>query len=153
MRFSPPGNPPRLVDLDFTAMVDLVFLLIIFFLTTSTFIERNKTLLPLPEDSTAPRPTARERDESALIVNITRNGTIIVSSEYVMITELRAQLLRDIASQGGDPSKLKVILRADRDAPLKFINEVARTLTDLGVKRWTFATELVSARRAEEGAR
>ena len=39
MRITPHRQPPRTLPMDLTPMVDVVFLLIIFFLTTSSLIE------------------------------------------------------------------------------------------------------------------
>lgn len=133
----------RLPPLDLTSMVDLVFLLVIFFLTTSTFIERNKARLQLPVDATAKREAVRPVDRAPVIVNVTRNGTIIVSREYVSLEHLVSRIRAELSALGGDASRLQVVVRADRDAPLRFVNQIAERLMGMGVDRWSLGMEIV----------
>lgn len=141
---------PRVIELDFTSMVDLVFLLVIFFLTTSTFIERNKARIDLPDDSTIRRDELRRVNRSSLVINITRNGTIVVSQEYLTIDQLFDKVAAELGNVSGDPSRLDVLVRADRDAPLRHANAIADRLIGMGVVSWKLGLELVPP-VAEEG--
>ena len=127
----------RILPLDLTSMVDLVFLLLIFFLTTSTFIEKTRARVELPEEV---GEALQEVTISSVIINITRNGTIVVSGEYLSVDQVIAMLSADINAAGGDPSAVDVLIRADRAAPLEHLNRLAERLIDLDVRRWNLAT-------------
>ena len=80
MKFSSPKYRSRSVSVEITPMIDVVFLLIIFFMTTARFARLTRAEIDLPiekgEQYEAP-------DEAGLIINITREGAIIVSDRTV----------------------------------------------------------------------
>ena len=137
MKFRANQNRPRLLPVDLTSMVDLVFLLLIFFLTTSTFIEETRARVELPEQVGESR---QDITRSSVIINITRNGLIVVGGEYLSVDQVIAKLAAEIASAGGDPSSIDLLIRADRGAPLEYLNQLAERLIDLNVRRWNLAT-------------
>src|SRR5690606_13099076 len=78
----PRSNVPAI---DLTAMVDVVFLLIVFFLTTSSLVEQSRTAVELAREqgedlSTPPVPP--------LLINITAGGSYIVESQEFMLESL-----------------------------------------------------------------
>jgi len=128
----------RTPALDLISMVDLVFLLIIFFLTTSTFIEKNKAKVDLPDE---PGESYQEIRRSSLIVNLTRNGSYIVAGETLTLDEITARVAGEIALLGGDPARLDLVLRADHSAAAAALNDLAQRLVALEVRAWKLATE------------
>lgn len=133
----------RLVILDLTSMVDLVFLLIIFFLTTSTFIDRNRENLVLPDDATERRDNLRPPGRTAIVANLTRNGTIKVSGEELSFDQLFERIANELVLVGGDAKRLDLLLRVDEDASLKHVNRIASRLHSIGVLQLKIATRLV----------
>jgi biopolymer transport protein ExbD len=75
----------RDVTVDITPMIDVVFLLIIFFMTTAQYALLTKTELDLPREKGEQR---EEAEEAGLVVNITSNGQLIVSGRAVNLREL-----------------------------------------------------------------
>lgn len=146
MNFRSSEERSPFVPLDLTAMVDLVFLLIIFFLTTSNFVEKNITAVDLPEDSGG--DILPQREASSLIINLTRNGTIIVAGQELTIDALDDKVRAEIAAAGTGPTSLDLLLRADRAVPLARVNEVARRLTDQGVRHWRIANVAIEPESA-----
>ncbi len=125
---------------DITALVDVVFLLIVFFLTTSTLAERTRARIDLPsqrgeEDRHTVRP--------ALIINIDVDGTYIVADEVMGEDRLFAMARRSIQQAGG-PSAVDLLIRADENAPLWSVNRVATGLMELEVTSWRLATRVPS---------
>lgn len=137
-----------MLPVDLTSMVDLVFLLIIFFLTTSTFIEQGKAQLELPKQK---GENLQERTPSGIIINISRNGTYIVSGEYLSLDALIAKIAAELADVGGDPSRLDLVLRADRNASLTHMNRLARRLIEMNVRQWKLATVVPRGAAAPTG--
>lgn len=117
-------------------MVDVVFLLIIFFLTTSSLIEITRAELDLPVEKGEADEAFRDRGTT---INITRNGTIIVSQERLAFEELTRRL--GAMSESSDEG-LDIVIRADQEADLRHVNRIAEYLSDLGVRSWRLATEV-----------
>ena len=138
MRLRPAETRERIPTLDLISMVDLVFLLIIFFLTTSTFIEKNKAKVTLPLE---PGESFQEIRRSSLIVNISQNGSMIVSGEFQSLDQVVQRVQKEIAQLGGDPARIDLVVRADRAAPVTALNDLARSLIALDVRAWKLATE------------
>jgi len=146
MRFDPDKPRPRLLDGDMTSMVDLVFLLIIFFLTTSTFIEKTRARVDLPEET---GEELQEVSRTSVIINITRNGTYVVAGEYLSLDAIMSRVDAELAGVGDEPDRLDLLIRADRDASLLHLNDLAERLIDRGVRSWKLGTAV--PRGAEPG--
>jgi biopolymer transport protein ExbD len=104
----------RMVDdepvMPIAPMIDIVFLLLIFFVTTSIFARLENEIsvtVPTAETSTPPKRSLGE-----LIVNLRSDGTLVVNQTSVTIDQLQL-LLNRIAKQYPDNS---VIIRGDRKA-------------------------------------
>jgi biopolymer transport protein ExbD len=65
------------IAVDITPMIDVVFLLIIFFMTTAQYALLTRTELDLPKEKGEQR---EEAEEAGLVVNITSDGQLIVSA-------------------------------------------------------------------------
>jgi len=122
----------RMLALDMTPMIDIVFQLLIFFLTTAQMADRSRVAMNLP----AERGEQRESAESAgLIVSLPADGTILVSGQEVTLDRLEdiaADVLTSerIVSEG--KSLPQPLIRADRDASSELLNEVLRRLQKAG---------------------
>lgn len=121
-------------------MIDVVFLLIIFFMTTSQVAKLTRTEIDLPHERGEQQAVA---DEAGLVINITAKGEIIVASRPVDFVELeeivRSQLRKDPKRPA---DQLKLLLRADRAAAAAHLNRVVRLLESLGVGAARLATEV-----------
>ncbi len=91
---------------DLTPMVDVVFLLLIFFMISTTFIETPGIRVELPQAG-APA-IAREPEE--IRVYLGRDGEIQLGDERLSLAELRRRL------PAGQPAGKTFVLLADRDA-------------------------------------
>lgn len=120
-------------------MIDVVFLLIIFFMTTAQFARLTRADVDLPrergEQKTAP-------EEAGIVVNITRNGQLIVSNKTVDMVELESIVRRQIGREPGGARQMKLLIRADRNASAAHLNRVAAALEHLGVGSARLATEV-----------
>ena len=102
--------------LEMTPMIDIVFLLMIFFLVASKLDEDDRSIeVMLPQASAAKPLTSRPRE---FVINIDRDGNYFAGARPVRLDDLR-QLLRQSAAD--TPSRQTVILRADENALHKFV--------------------------------
>jgi biopolymer transport protein ExbD len=79
------------VDLNVTSLVDVLFLLLIFFMLTTTFKHAGELNLNLPESSTAGPAAAGEAAESVDLV-LTEKGTLLLDGASVTFETLPAGL-------------------------------------------------------------
>ncbi len=115
-------------------MVDIVFLLLIFFLVTWNF-SRNETELDVKV------PKAREGKETRravgeVILNVKSNGTVVMNRRQMNAKELQ-DTLQKIASLYPDQA---VILRGDESTDYRYVVEVLDTCRRANIWNVAFAT-------------
>lgn len=125
----------RKVSINITSLIDVVFLLLIFFVVTSTFLEQPGLDLSLPEASSA---EAAERDE--VVVRVTPEGTIYVAETPVAIENLTAALEQALTSK----DTTGVVLEADERV------QHGRVVAVMDAARQAGARSLVVATRPDE---
>ena len=102
--------------LDLTPMIDVVFLLMIFFLVASKLDEADRSIdVVLPQASAAKPLTSQPRE---FVINIDRTGNYFAGAKPVGLDEL-GQLLRQTAAD--NPERQTVIVRADEETAHKFV--------------------------------
>ncbi len=77
-------------EINSSSMADIAFLLLIFFLVTTTMdVDTGiyKKLPPIPEDSTEKPPKVKERNVLSILVN--RNNELLVNGDVLSISQLR----------------------------------------------------------------
>ncbi len=138
MRFSS-GSKSRELLVELTPMIDVVFLLIIFFMVTSEFARDVRAEVELPK---LPGEQLEENEEAGVVVNIDEHGNIIlnVSEEPVTLEQLRKQL--QVFFITDTSTEQRVLLRADRRASAGRLNEVVRVLHEIGVPAARMGTEI-----------
>jgi biopolymer transport protein ExbD len=102
--------------LEMTPMIDIVFLLMIFFLVASKLDEDDRSLdVILPQASAAKPLTSRPRE---FVINIDRAGNYYAGARPVPLQELTELLVQ---SATDNPQRQTVILRADEETAHKFV--------------------------------
>lgn len=142
IRGSQSSSPTHLLEVDITSMIDIVFLLIVFFMVTAQFARLTQAELDLPQETGEQED---ETDEAGLTINLDADGNIVMSTEDgpVSLEELEQALFTEMdAQQVGDASQLKVLLRADRNASTEQLNAVMNLLARTGVGAARLATEV-----------
>lgn len=133
MKFINNSNPgPRL---NMTSLIDVVFLLLIFFMVTTTFEKQAKLKIELPEATEKVNAQAKEQ----LVISISHKGNIYLNNNELANTQyetISASLKRMIA----DKEKPPVVIRADANAAHKYVVTVMDVLADLGFSSVSIAT-------------
>jgi len=140
VKFATARHRSRGVLVDITPMIDVVFLLIIFFMTTAQFAQLTRAEVDLPQERGEQRAAA---EQAGIVVNITSEGQLIVSGRTVGLGELESIVRAEIAREPDLPAQqLKLLIRADRNAPAARLNRVVEVLRPLGVGAARLATEV-----------
>lgn len=119
-----------------TPMIDVVLLVIIFFLYTARFAEVSRTSVNLPDERGSPEAMM---DADALLIDVSASGRYLINGRERPIERV-AEIVQEQADRVGGPGNLRVLLRADRDTPAGAVNALARRLTRMGVRQWSHAT-------------
>ena len=108
-----------LSGLSLTPLIDIVFLLLIFFLVASRFEEEERELkVTLPAASEAKPLTEKPKE---LFVNVDEQGGYFVQGKVVNAAELE-QILKKVAEL--NPGNQSVVIRADRKASWEAVSNV-----------------------------
>lgn len=137
-----PQTRSHLPNIDLTAMVDVVFLLIVFFLTTSSLVEQSRTAVELArqEGEELPAPPT-----PPLLINITAGGSFVVEGEEFTLDSLLVRVAQEETQSKIRNQTLEVTIRADRRAAMQPVNQLATALAERGIKSWRLATQLPGA--------
>ena len=115
--------------LEMTPMIDIVFLLMIFFLVASKLDEDDRALdVVLPQAAAAQPLTARPRE---FVINIDRAGNYFAGARPVRLEELRDLLVQAAAD---NPARQTVIVRADEEAAHKFVVAAMDACVQAGIE-------------------
>jgi biopolymer transport protein ExbD len=119
---------PRDDELDITPMIDMTFLLLIFFMVTSTMDQNNVLQMP-PARHGVGVPT---KEATVMTILMTNGSPEVYLSDGrrengpASLAEVTAYILAGLQSD-----RRKVILKADQDVPSGFVEEVARAANEV----------------------
>ena len=97
-----------------SSMTGIVFLLLIFFMLTSTLVTTNALDLVLPNS------TAQTVKKQRVSVSINENFEYFIDKEAVELNYIEAQLIDKLAGQ----DEKVVVLRVDKSVPIEYAVEV-----------------------------
>ncbi len=124
------------VGLNVTSLIDVLFILLIFFMVTSNFIEQPGMKLELPETKT--QQVARVEQ---LTVFVSKDGEIFINDQPVELASLAAQLDQYI----GQDDEQTLILKADRAASHGLIVQIMDAAKQKGLSKIVIGTRTESA--------
>jgi biopolymer transport protein ExbD len=119
-----------MADMNMTPMIDIVFLLIIFFMTVSQISKVNHERLQLPQQE-----GSEDQADGRVTVNVRQNGEIVVGGKVLSIDRLIGVFSNNLAAVGDDPTQMTLILRGDRGARSETANEIVDAARQLGISK------------------
>ena len=133
MKFSRNGRS-KPAALALTSMLDVIFLLLCFFVTASVFSQwESEISIQLPSARSADEP---DRLPGEIIANVSKAGTVRVNGAPLSLDELGARLSRIAKFYPGQA----VIVRADRETRYESLVKVIDTCREAGVWNFSLAT-------------
>ncbi|MDZ7737027.1 MAG: biopolymer transporter ExbD [Gammaproteobacteria bacterium] len=129
-------------DLNILPLIDVVFLLLIFFMVTTTFERESEISITLPEAS---REQVKSQDES-IEISIDKQGRVFVNEQALANSQqstIREAL--DAATSAIDNESPAVIINADAETAHQTVIKVMDAARQLGLRKVTFATRVLQS--------
>lgn len=121
---------PLAVEMDMTALIDIVFQQLIFFMLTSAFVFQSGVKIHLPKTV-----TSDVTQKEVLSIVVSREGHLYLGPSVVTLQELRSRLTK---RNGGEQP---ILIRADRGAAMGRVVEVWDLCRSLGITQVNIATD------------
>ncbi len=143
MNFSRRKRPP--LEITLTPMIDVVFLLLIFFMVTTTFNRQSELKISLPEAAGEEAKSA----EKMIVLTIDAEGTYFITGDdglpHQLINQNSETLKRALIQAAGNSRKIPFIISADGKTPHQAVITALDIASGLGFSRITFATKSLPA--------
>jgi len=124
------------LDVNITPLIDVVFLLLIFFMVSTTFKHENEITISLPESSSKTIPNK----DNIIEIAIDAKGTYYIDKRQVVNTELKTvkAALKKIA---GERKKPTILISADAQTPHQSVIIAMDAARQLGFVNLSIATK------------
>jgi len=127
------------LELNITPLIDVVFLLLIFFMVSTTFQRESEITIELPESS----GKIAESDKKIIEISIDDQGRYFVNQRRLKATDIKT-LKNAISIIRGDIKEPKLIISADKMTPHQSVVRAMDAARQLGLVHLTFATKQVN---------
>lgn len=129
------ADPPRI---DLTPLIDVVFLMLIFFMVSTTFDEQTRLKVDLPEATASDenRPEARE----SVKVTIDASGKFYVNDAQLLRHD-RETLRRTLSDVTDGMSDTPIVVSGDRAAPWQSMITLLDVAAQLGLNQLSFVAK------------
>jgi biopolymer transport protein ExbD len=129
-------RPQEDPDINLTSLIDVVLLLLIFFMVSTTFVDEARIRLQLPQASTAP---AADQKKDPIEIGVTATGEYRVNGQTLINTS-PATLTAAISKIAGERRDLPVTIRADARSTHQSVVTAMDVLGRLGFRAISIAT-------------
>ena len=116
-------------EIQMSPLIDIVFLLLLFYAVTTTFVSDERLKLKLPEAKTA-EDAGVSREERPPEVKVAADGTIWIDDRIVPESELENRI-RQLVERAPDDG---IILKGDKDADYGVVVHVLDIARSVGAK-------------------
>ena len=125
----------RAAAVQMSSLMDVIFLLLCFFVTTSVFSQwETEISITLP---TAKSATVPGRMPGEIILNLSKDGTVSVNGQTLSLAEVTERLTRIAKLYPGQP----VVIRADKDTAYESLVGVVDACRTADVWNFSLATK------------
>ena len=135
MNFRNKKNKP--LEISLTPMIDVVFLLLIFFMVTTTFSKETVIKVQLPQ---AEGQEAERHDQGQeLMLTIDKAGQYFINDK-ALNDQTKEALFRELNALSSN-KRIPLIINADANAPVQAAIKVLDVASTIGFKSISFATQ------------
>ena len=113
--------------INMSSLLDVMFILIIFFLATTTFKEEERDIqVQLPQDAQGETLSSSDK---VIVINIRRSGAYVMLDQQVTVEEMSRLVTDAVKEDAGQ----KVLVRADQEALHGYVARAVSTCKHAGV--------------------
>ena len=134
-----PGHKEDSVEVNLTPLIDVVFLLLIFFMVSTTFDRHAKLKVSLPEASTK----ATQQQNDPLVLSIDAKGNYFLNEHQVVnqqLGTLKQAILKTLGEKNVNIKDVSLVLKADANTPHQSVVRAMDAASQLGLTRLSIAT-------------
>jgi len=138
VQFEEPGEPEPVL-LQVAPMVDIVFLLICFFMLTAQLVQSQKdpaVLLP-----PMPHATAEVEAPAEVTINLRADGAVTINGQAVSVGSLPGRLTDEKARARREGRLLRVVVRADRRQRFAALDDILGACRRAGLAQVVFRAQ------------
>ena len=143
MRFAGPRQEQR-IELNITPLIDVVFLLLIFFMVSTTFERDSELQIELPEATAKPQGL----EDQSIVVAIDATGRYQVDGRSLV--NVQPETLKEAIARARDKKQASpsLVISADAATPHQAVITVMDAARQLGIDHLSFATRLTQEKVA-----
>ena len=101
------SRSPAATEINIAPLMDMVFILLIFFVVTTVFVEETGVEVQRPSAA-----SARDLEKQSILVAVTRDGRIFYGGEEYGLNSIRSVVARELKER-----EMPVIVLVDESAP------------------------------------
>jgi biopolymer transport protein ExbD len=119
-------------DINITPLMDIVFIMLIFFIVTSTFVKEPGVEINRPEAQ-----TAKQRKLAAILVAVTEDNKIYINKDEIPLEAVKT----NVEKLKAENPKGTAVVQVDRNANSRYLVEVVNQIKAAGVDEVAVSTE------------
>jgi biopolymer transport protein ExbD len=123
-------------EINLTSLIDVVLLLLVFFMVSTSFVREAEINIRLPEANASP---VDETDPEVLEIGVTATGNYLLNGRELVNSD-RRRLRAAIERVMGDRRDVDVIIRADAESALQATATAMSVAGELGFTSVNLAT-------------
>lgn len=127
------------VEVNLTPLIDVVFLLLIFFMVSTTFDRHAKLKVSLPEALTK----ATQQQNYSLVLSIDTKGNYFLNERQIVnqqLGTLKQAILKTLSEYNINVKDASLILRADANTPHQSVVRAMDAASQIGLTKLSIAT-------------
>ncbi len=127
------------VEVNLTPLIDVVFLLLIFFMVSTTFDRHAKLKVSLPEASTK----ATQQQNDTLVLSIDAKGNYFLNERQIVnqqLGTLKQAILKILSEKNINIKDVSLVLRADANTPHQSVVRAMDAASQIGLTKLSIAT-------------
>ena len=123
------------IELNLTPLIDVVFLLLIFFMVSTTFDKQSQLKITLPEATAS----AEQISDKAVVIGIDAKGRYFINDRQLVNTQAKTLKLALIKITG-DKKDVPLVIRADAKTPHASVVKAMDVAAQLNLTQMSIAT-------------
>lgn len=125
----------RVLEVSLTPMIDVVFLLLIFFMVTTTFNKEVELKIKLPEAK-----GSEKTEKKSIVLSIDADGVYFVNN-HQLVNQKLSTLRKALREAAVDSKDMPFVISADAKTPHQAVISALDVAADIGFVRITFAAK------------